>query len=178
MTTHSIWKRMTWHPYRLWMCGYTEGSVSSSWLGLAFTNGHNSTECLTSSEKGAKKSLSGSSLRFYSENLTVPYLKWNWTVTPVGFLPWLKSGTSQEFSWVQNQIRLGTAWALQERHCWLLQECSHLAQWPHALGWMVHRSLSTAPTAMKINVSYLHNFIIFNQEWLCTSTIKILHNQL
>lgn len=39
------------------MCGYAEGSVSSSWLGLAFANGHNGTGCFTRSEKGAKESL-------------------------------------------------------------------------------------------------------------------------
>ena len=39
------------------MCGYIKGSVSSRWLGLAFTNRHNGTVCFTCSEKGAKKSL-------------------------------------------------------------------------------------------------------------------------
>lgn len=57
MTAHSIGKTMTQHPYRLWMCGYTEGSGSSSWCRLAFATGHDGTGCFTCSEKGAKESL-------------------------------------------------------------------------------------------------------------------------
>lgn len=75
------------------MCNYTEGSVSSSWLGLAFTNGHNGTGCFTSSEKGAKKSL------YLREQLKVLFrksdshmLEIEWNCDSSGISPVVKAG--------------------------------------------------------------------------------------